>query len=242
MMEPIDIINGITTTIIVVVSIITGLRIGLKYRKEKLRVFILFGITWAGQVIIYYPIVLSFWGIILFGQGLSILEYLFIASLAPIIVSVAAAAFSELVYKKYQKIIVGSTLIISAISLIVFMYNTFTNPYLLGHLEGVISLRYGTIVLLYLFTMSIMGIIMGYLFYRQSIDAPEPEVRIKGILIWIAFITFFGGGLLDGFLPLSIITIIISRIALIFGSIMYFFGFFPPEFALDYMKERMGKK
>lgn len=241
-MEPIDIINGITTTMIVVISIITGVRIGLKYRKEKLRVFILFGITWGGQVIIYYPIVLSFWGIVFFGQGLSIFEYLFIASFAPIIVFVAAWAFSELVFKKSQKIIVGFTFIISVISLCVFMYNTFNNPYLLGHLEGVVSLRYGSIVLFYLLTMSIMGIAMGYLFYRQSIDAPEPEVRIKGILIWIAFITFFGGGLLDGFLPLSIITIIISRIALIFGSTMYFFGFFPPEFVLDYMRERMVKK
>ena len=241
-MQLIDFINGITTSIFVVVCIITGLRIGLKYRKEKLKVFILFGITWAGQVIIYYPITPSFWGIIFFGQGLSIFEYLFIASLAPIIVTVAAWAFSELVFKPYQKTIVGFTFIVSAISLIVFMFNTFNNPILLGHLEGVVSLRYGNIVLLYLLTMSIMGITMGYLFYRQSKDAPEPEVRIKGILIWIAFITFFGGGLLDGFLPLSIITIIISRIALIVGSTMYFFGFFPPEFALDYMRERMGKK
>jgi len=240
-MDPIDYINGITTTIIIIVSMITGLRIGLRYRKEKLRVFIFFGITWAGQVIIYYPISLSFWGIILFGQGFSIVEYLFICSFAPIIVTVAAAAFSELIFKEYQNFIVGSTLIISAISLIVFMYNTFTNTSLLGYIEGVVSLRYGPIVLLYLLTMSIMGIAMGYLFYRQSIDAPEPEVRIKGILIWIAFILFFGGGLLDGFLPLLIINIVISRIALIFGSTMYFFGFFPPDIALEYMRKRMAK-
>jgi len=241
-LDPIDIINGITTTIIVVISMITGIRISLKYRKERLRVFILFGITWGGMVIIYYPIVLSFWGIIFFRTGLSLFSYLFICSHAPIIVFIAAWAWSELILKKYQKQIVGSAFILTVISILVFMYNTFNNTALLGYLEGVVSLRYGPIVLFYLAITSILGIAMGYLFYQQSKDAAEPEVRIKGILIWIAFIAFFGGGLLDGFLPLSTITIILSRITLILGSTMYFFGFTPPKFVMDYMKKIMARQ
>jgi hypothetical protein len=241
MLDQIDIINGIMTTIFVVISIITGVRIGLKYRKEKLIAFLLFGVTWAGMVIIYYPIVLSFWGIIFFGQGLSITEYLFICSHAPIIVVFGVWAWSELVFKKHQKEAIGLTCITSVIAVFVFMYNTFNNPILLGYIEGVVSLRYGIFVLFYLAITTILGILTGYLFYRQSRDATEPEVRLKGLLIWIAFISFFGGGFLDGFLPLSIITIIISRVALIFGSTMYFFGFTPPKIFLDYMTKKMTK-
>lgn len=230
------------TTICVAFFMTTGLRIGVNYRKEKLRVFILWGLTWILLVTIYYPIVMSFWGIVFFGQGLPLFGYLFICSLAPIGIVIAVWAWSDLIIKKYQKQLVGATFIDSAIFVFIFMYNTFNNPTSLGAIQGLVSLRYGFIVLLYLFLHTILGTVMGFILNQQSRDATEPEVRLKGDLIWIAFLLFFSGANIDGFLPLSIITVCVSRIALTLGSIIFFLGFFPPKFVLEYVRKRNAKK
>ena len=242
MLDQIDVINGIMTTICVAFFITTGVRIGLNYRREKLRVFILWGLTWIGLVNIYYPIVISFWGYVFFGQGLSLFGYLFISSFAPITIIIAVWAWSDLIIKKYQIKLVGVAFIDNIIFISIFMYNTFNNPTSLGAIQGLVSIRYGEIVLLYLITHTVLGTFMGFILNQQSRDASEPEIRLKGDLIWIAFLLFFSGANIDGFLPLSIITICISRIALTLGSIIFFLGFFPPKFVLRHVRERKIKQ
>jgi len=242
MLTQLEIVNGLLSTIVVVISITTGVRMMLKYKTHKQRVFIFFGITWAGMCTIYIPLVISFWGLVLFRQGLTLFWYLFIDSFVPLIITVAVMAWTELLFKKYQKQLVGLMCIQSAIVCVFFFYNTFMNPPMLGSLEGHIVIRYSFFTLLYLTATAILAFVTGTIFYINSRDAPEPEVRLKGLLIWIAFISFFTGTLLDGFLPISMASVHISRFALIFGSIAFFFGFFPPKFAQEYVKQRVKNK
>lgn len=244
MLEPIDYMNGIMTTIVVAICFITGFRIAYRYKMYKQRVFIFFGITWAGMSTIYIPLLISFYGILITGQGLPLFGYLIIDSFTPLIVSVGVMAWSEIIdfINKYQKPIIISFNFVSLGIFVYFLYNTFNNPTILGILERPLVIRYLNFVAFYLIFTAVVAMFTGTVFFWQSREAFEPEVRLKGLLIWFAFILFFLGTLLDGFLPITEETIFISRLVLIVGSACFLFGFFPPKFALTYVKERIEKE
>jgi len=243
MLSIIDIINGILTTILVLICFITGIRIAYKYKQYKQRVFIFFGITWAGMSTIYIPLIISFYGMLLFEQGLPLFGYLIIDSFVPLLVTVGVMAWTEIIdfMKRYQKPLVISFTTVSVGIVVYFVYNAFNNPLTLGILESPLIIRYRNFVLVYLVFVSSIAMFTGTIFFWQSRDALEPENRLKGLLIWFAFISFFIGTLLDGFLPINPSTIIISRIVVIIGSAFFLFGFFPPQFVKDYVRERMNK-
>ena len=242
MLGTIDIINGITTTIIIGVFSATGIRMILKYKKTRHIALLLFGILWIGLVLNFYPIIISFWGYIFFRTVLSLEQILFIDSLTAFVLVVGIWAWSELVWKKRQKILIITFSIISIPIFCFFFYNTLHNPSFLGKIEGLISPRYGIISLTYLTFCTIIAIITGYLFYRQTRDAYKPEIRLKGLMVWIAFVVYFTGGLFDGLLPLRVENIIITRIIMVVGSILFLFGFFPPKFAIKFMNKREENK
>ena len=104
--------NGLSSLIISIVSIVTGLKIASKYLQHKERVLIFAGITWLLMYEGWWGPSISFIVLIITNQSIAI-ELFFIVSisLTPIAITLWMVAFTELKYKRYQNIIVGIFLI-----------------------------------------------------------------------------------------------------------------------------------
>ena len=63
-------VNGLSSLILVIIFIIVGITIALKYRKTKERTYILFGLTWIGVVEAYVAVSVSFIVALYNGVGL----------------------------------------------------------------------------------------------------------------------------------------------------------------------------
>ena len=127
------IINGITSTILVLTSVLVGIRIILKYFDLKRKEFIYFGFTWILIVQPWYPCMVSFF-VVLFGGELTLTQYLWLEITIPFSLIFGIAALTEILYKHLQKLLVLIFFIIEVAFEIVFLYLLFNHPTMIGTL------------------------------------------------------------------------------------------------------------
>ncbi|MFW6272866.1 MAG: hypothetical protein ACOC44_14315 [Promethearchaeia archaeon] len=230
---PIDYLNGFSSLTYVIVSILVGLTILSKYFKYNQRPFLFVGITWLGLSEPWIPSSLSFLSNLLFGQGLSLELYIIIGNiLTPISLVSWMIAFTDLIYKQHQSLIVGIYAIIGIVFTIVFINLLFTNPTAIGTFSSDsqvnIDIEYKSFVMIYLVFIVINLLITGSIFARNSLKSNQREVKLKGKFLLIAFIAWCIGAVFDSAIPLNFITLPITRLLLVSSALLFYIGFILP--------------
>ena len=236
---PHDIINGIFGVIAISVSVFIALRIILRGFEFRNRDFILVGISglivsepWWGEIISFVLELSS-------GVALTIeMQNLINFPLIPLGLFAWLVAFTDLVYKKRQKIIIELFIIYSIIYEIVFFIVYINDPSLEGTFYGIKSRVIPTI---FLVSFLIIILISVASFVRESLQSVHPEIKMKGKLLIVAMIFYSIAALLETIvLVFSISTVfqLIGRTFLIVSAITFLWGFFLPE----WMKKFLIKK
>jgi hypothetical protein len=236
----VDILAGIFSIIWVVLSTFVGLKIASKYFRVKQRVFLLVGITW---VLICSP----WWGsassviIALFNNGVGLPREIYfsltVIPIAPALI-VWLTAYTDLIAKERQKIILLLASILGIVYTIIFFVLLNSDPSLVGVLKTPVDSDYKLIIMVYMLSVILIILITGTQFARHSLRSDNPEIKLKGKLLLIAFITFSIGALLDSAIPLNLITLPITRIILIISAISFYGGFILP----NWMKKILLKR
>ncbi|MFX1340049.1 MAG: hypothetical protein ACFFDK_15670, partial [Promethearchaeota archaeon] len=131
-----------------------------------------------------------------------------------------------------QKIILIIFFIIGIIFEIIFFYFLFTQPNLIGTFKTPFQVVYGLYIEVFLVIFLLVVLITGILFGKQSLRSDNPEVKLKGKFLIIAFILFTIGAFLDSIVPELFI---LARIVLDISALLFYFGFMLP----DWLKERL---
>ena len=144
-LEEIETVNGITATVFVFLSILVGVGIIIKYFRFKKRVFLFFGLTWILIVSPWYPIVVSYFSILITGVSLPLEQFLIIeTTLVPIGIFVGIAAFTELKYEEKRKFLLLVVGIIGIFMEIIFIYFISTDPTFIGNLKLPLHFEYSS--------------------------------------------------------------------------------------------------
>lgn len=238
-LETIEFISGLFSLIIVVISVIVGLKIASKYFEHKQKTFILVGITWIGVVSPWYPSSVSFLLVLITGEALIPVIYFILGiSFLPFFMFVWLTAFTEFLYKEKQKIILLLFSITGVIFESLFIYFLLVDPSQIGELTGPVNVEYKTFVLIYVLFLVITLVSTGLLFARESLRSDKPEIKLKGKLLILAFLTYAVAGLVDAILPINITTVVIMRLVAISSAILFYGGFCLPK----WMKNIFSKK
>ena len=238
-LSPIDFLNGLFSLIFVSVTIIIGLKIAHRYFKIKNRVFLLVGLGWAGICSPWWPSSISFIFVLITGKGLETFVYLFIGNVIfHLSITLYIIGVTDMVYKDKQKMIVGIYIVYGIIYNIYFYWALFTDPAIIGELKGYFDVTFVRIVSIYLFSAIIIVFTFTLLLARQSFKSDQPDIKLTGKLLLIAILFFATGSVLDALIVLTEITLIITRIILITGSILFYLGFLMP----DFLKKRVVKE
>ncbi|MEJ2296841.1 MAG: hypothetical protein P8Y23_19005 [Candidatus Lokiarchaeota archaeon] len=83
-------------------------------------------------------------------------------------------------------------------------------------------------------------LITGFLFARQSLKAKSKDLKLKGVFLIIAFLSFTAAAIIDviGADTPTELTIFLARIFLIISSICFYIGFILPRFIKEmFIKE-----
>ena len=228
---PAEILSGIFSIIWVAISTFVGLKIAAKYFEVKQRVFLLVGITWClicspwwgSAVGFIYAAATDTW------LPREIYFSLTVVPIAPALI-IWLTAFTDLIAKEMQKLILLLAILFGAIMEVVYFALLVINVDLIGTLKSPVDSDFEIVPIeLYLLSVIIIVLLTGIQFARHSLRSDNKEIKLKGKLLIIAYICFSVGALLDSAIPLTEITVPITRGILIFSAICFYGGFILPR-------------
>jgi len=225
-----DIYRAIFTSIFVIISLIVGIKIILKYFKLKNKELITIGMAWILMSSSYYSLTISFVTIILFNYSLEPILYIFFfqAFLIPGLIC-WIYSFANLSYPQYKKNIYYPYLIFCVVYEILFLILLFVDFNLIAVYEGGFIYRRTMFSILFLIVGILTVLISGILFGVKSLKSEDIRIKWKGRFFMIAIFSYVIGGALDVFSAGNLILQIVNRLILISSAIEYYFGFFFPE-------------
>jgi len=249
-LELVDILHGSLSLVFVVISLAIGIIILSKYRKFKSRLYLLVGFTWLGLATLWVPDSISLLMNLIFQVSLSKELYFIIDNVfVPIAFICWIIAFTDMVYREHQKIIVILTAILSIIFEIVFFSLFIIDIDLIGEFNPLrpFSADFGIVITVYLLIFILVMLVTGVIFAQKSIHLEDREVRLKGKLLRAAFITFTVAAVLEktarsimlGLVfddptdPVLSVMLVIVRVLLIMSAFEFYGGFLLPR----WMKE-----
>ncbi len=233
-LDTLTIMSGVFSILFVAISTYVGLRIAAKYIQMKQKVFLGVGFAWVGIVSPWWPSSLSFL-IALTNNGRGLVDnpeiYFIVGNvLIPLFVLLWISAYTELLAKKHQKIIILIFVIYGVIFELVFWVSLLIDPRSIGVLKGPVDVDYESTILVFLLITIVVLLVTGVKFGKASLTPDAaPDVRLKGKLLISAIIIWAVGALLDSAIPLNLVTLPITRILLITSSILFLGGWILPN-------------
>ncbi len=240
-LELVDLLQGSLSLIFVCISLVIGFTILSKYSQHKSRLYILVGLSWIGIANPYFPDSISFVMNIFFQQSLPVDLYLIIGNVfIPIAVLCWLIAYTDMINKKRQTLVVSLTIIFSILFEIAFFYIFFTDITQIGVIvpSRPFTVEFGLFITIYLVLIILLLLITGIKFSQKSIRSKEKEIRVKGKLLRAAFISFTIAAIMDSLLgmifedptdPLLAIMVVVTRLLLISSAFEFYGGFILPK-------------
>lgn len=228
--EQIDYVNGTFSLIFVSISIIVGISLILKYFKNKEKIFIFVGLTWIFIAEPWFPSSFAFICYLLTNTLPPERVYLLLGTvLTPLGLIVWVYAYTEFMYSKKQKLYLIILVIIGVIYEVILFYFWIVDPSAIGVVIGPVDINYNIIFNIYLVCLLIFLEVTGISFAISTMKSPEPETKLKGKFLLLAWLLFLGGSILDLISSNSIIILTIARIVLIFSALAFYSSFNLPS-------------
>jgi len=235
-LSPLDTLNGIFSLIFVAISLLVGFIILSRFFKYKEKIYLLVSITWILISEPWWPSTVSFLIALINSVGLPPEIYFLIGNIfVPFAIVMWLLAFTEFLYSEKRKLILSIFAIIGIIFEILFFIFLFLNPALIGELNGPVDVNYKSFIMVFLISFLSIVVITGFLFANLSLKSKDPEVKLKGKLLIIAYIAFSVGALLDASVPFNEPIIIFIRLILILSAICWYGGFILPKWMKKFL-------
>jgi len=136
---------------------------------------------------------------------------------------------TDLIYRKYKKIILLIYVITGIIFEVYLFYYIFEDPSVIGVLNSPVDVEYHGFTRYYLIFAIITTIITGLHFSIQGMKSDDNETKLKAKFLAAGFISFLVGIVADGFMTLDYITLPIVRLLLISSAIEFYIGWTLPK-------------
>ena len=139
-------------------------------------------------------------------------------------------AFTNLLYKDKQKLLVGMVLLLTVFFYTAFLYALYTNPVAVGEKITPVDTKGNSLFLLsYIFIFIIIIVLTGIKFGHETMKYEDPDMKLKGKLLIFAFPAYAIAGLLDSYIPSTAITLVLFRVILILSAFGFYGGFILPK-------------
>jgi hypothetical protein len=225
-------VNGTFGLLFVAISIILGIIIVLKYFKTKDNNFLLVGFTWILLISGWFGTSASFIVALLTGgDGLS-LEMILLLNFIPLPIGLFlwSIAFTNFLYKEKQILILLLIALYIVIFYSIFLFYIFTDPLIIAEKISPVDTAARSIgFAVFLVIFIVIFFTTGVKFALETLSIDDPETKLKGKLLLIAFPSFCIGGFLDASIPTTALTLIIFRTILILSALLFYGGFVLPD-------------
>jgi hypothetical protein len=201
------------------------------YFKTNELLLLLVGLTWIGIVSPWYPSVISFFIAFVYDGGIPPTLYYIIGNVAaPAILLVWIYAFTEFFYTEKRLILMVAALVYSVIFEIVFFVLLGMGPDYIASFNPPIDVEYRGLFMIFAASIIVIMTTTGIIFSYKSISVFDPETKLKGYFLLVAFISYAIGAFLDAVVGGgNYILLILTRLILISSALEWYCGFILPE-------------
>ncbi|TXT65549.1 MAG: conserved membrane protein of unknown function [Promethearchaeota archaeon] len=235
-LQAIDYVNGISSLAYCVITIIIGSIIASKFFffSLKNKNFLYTGVGIIGLSEPWLSSGVSFLWNLFTGAGLTLEVYAIIGmTFIPVSILLWITGITDLIEAKRKTMIRIIYIIIGIIFEIIFFSLLILNPSLIGAFSPEsaivhIDIEYRTFILGYLIFIIISSLSSMLILAKNSIEAENPEIRLKGYFLTAGVILWSAAAVLDGFIPLLIGLLPIIRIILATSAFLFYLGFIMP--------------
>ncbi|TXT53509.1 MAG: conserved membrane protein of unknown function [Promethearchaeota archaeon] len=223
-----EIVRGTFTLAFVIISIMIGIRILLKYFSLKEKAFITVGLTWIFISSPWWGNAFSFLSILLFRYAFDAFLYLLLMNaFVPVALMTWVFSLTELTYPHLKYKLITPYYIICVSYLVYFIIALSLDTTLIANQKGIFDFSRTLIPTLFAFFALINVVILGILFANKALKSPDPRVQWKGKFFFIGIFSFVGATLIDTiFVGEYFLLRIIVRLILIMSGVFYYLGFF----------------
>ncbi len=240
-LELVDFLQGLFSLLFVLISLILGFKILSKYFKYKSNLYILVGLSWIGVANPWFPDSISFIMNLVLQESLPVELYFIIGNaFIPLALLTWLIAYTNMISKKRQKLVISITIILSIAFEIVFFYLLITDIDQIGIINPArpFTVDFGILITIYLLVVIVIMFITGIIFAQRSVKSEDKDIKLKGKLLRAAFITFTVAAILDSLLgaifedptdPILSIMVVATRVLLIIAAFEFYGGFILPK-------------
>jgi len=226
----VEYLQGLFSLIFVIFTVVIGIKIILRYFVYKRREFLLIGLGWIGLASGWIPDSISFLMILFLNTLLSEPVYLIIAfAFLPSFVLCLLIGFTDILATKKQKFWIIVFSIIGAIYELIFWYLLLSPKESAGTFLSPFQVELHLLLDIFLFIWIMCLLVIGLMFVSKSLKSDSPEMKMRGNLLLIALIAFITGAFMDTIIPLTPVTVVVTRLILTASSIIFYMGFVMPK-------------
>jgi hypothetical protein len=219
------IVNGVFSILVIIVFLIVGLKILLKYREYQQKIFFLTGFAWIGISEPWWPSAVGFLLVLFTGMSLSIELYIILNNgFLPIFLFFWLIAIGKMTEIRRKNILLALYVIVAIILESIMLYYLFTDSSKVGVILSPVDVDFGPIAIMHIIFNLIVFMITGFLFAFKTLKLKEPENKLRGKFLLIAFTLFLIGAILE-----TIVTMPPNRIIVLLCAITFYIGFMMPE-------------
>jgi len=236
-------LSGIFGFLAVAIAWLYGGIVLYKYIKTKERVLLYFFLAIIFTMSPWYPSGLGYIYWLITREAIAYPAYVLIGIIGvPIALLSWIQIYMPALHQKWKGLvtwIIISFSIVFYIYLLYFLFFATGAPVkeLIGIQESIIDIDYKGFALVFLAFSLLFSTITGNDFAIASLkEKDNPILRWKGRFLLISFNLFAIGGIGDGFLPLTPVTLIIFRTLMMLASTFYYIGFIMPNWMKKIIK------
>lgn len=248
-MDPVVVINGIITLILLIFLTIIFIVLIKKYVQYKNRTILTTAIGFFFLFEAYWAVEVAFFWYLFTNSGIPYEVYFIIGyAFYPICTGGLLTFLTDFLYKEKKKMIFTFSLIYFAIMETLFFIFLFSpyNRVLIGDYTSEITIKFGIFLLIHLFLMVLMLIIGCTFMFLDLRKSNEYELRLRGNLSLLGMLLFIIGMTIDTVVYNTLEPIyegaisirILARVFLLFSAIFFYGSFILPE----WMKKLFMKK
>jgi len=230
-LQPLDYLNGPLSVIVVVISFYVGIQILMRYVQTKNKLFLYVGIVAICTSEPWWPHVISLILVLTTGSALLPEVYFIIGNIfIPVAIYLWLMAFAEFMIDSKKKLVMVLGAIYVALYEILFFTLLFLDDEaFIGVIIPAIDVQYNPIMIGFLLTALLIILPTGVLFGRESFKSGNPEIRMKGKFLILAFFSFCIGASVDVLILSNPINLTIARVLLVVAAFGFLGGFIPPD-------------
>lgn len=231
MVDPIlESLLGFQAAGFVILSLILGIFIIIRYFEHKKTELLFVGLTWIGIASMFWGYAFNYLTTQFLGFNFDEHLYFFFSTGTIAVIHITwMIPFTEFLYKQKKKLIMIIVLIESAIYEIIYYILFFTNLSNIGTQISLYYVSWSIFVRSYILITIILLFITGIIFARKSLMSDKREIHLKGKILMIAFISFTIPIFLEIAFILPVEIILITRTIIGSAAIEFYLGFILPN-------------